>query len=55
MDRLLSSRITYNAGSEPERNLKLAAPHELSSKFLLRMRREDRPAALAVLDQQTIL
>lgn len=33
----------------------LVAPHDLSSKFLLRMRREDRSPALAFLDQQTIL
>ena len=33
----------------------LVAPHELSSKFLLRMRGEDCPAALASLDQQAFL
>jgi hypothetical protein len=33
----------------------LVAPHELSSKFLLRMRGEDRPSALAFLDEQAIL
>ena len=33
----------------------LVAPHELSSKFLLRVRGGDRPAALAYLDQQEIL
>jgi hypothetical protein len=52
---LLSARITYNAGSRQERNLKLVAPHELSSKFLLRLRGEDCPAALASLDQQAFL
>ena len=33
----------------------LVAPHELSSKFLLRMRGEDCSAALASLDQQAFL
>ena len=33
----------------------LVAPHDISSKFLLRMRGEDRPPALAFLDQQAIL
>jgi len=34
---------------------KLVAPHELSSKFLLRMRGEGCPVALASLDQQAFL
>ena len=33
----------------------LVAPHELSSKFLFRVRGEDRPFALASLDQPAIL
>ena len=33
----------------------LVAPHDLSSKFLLRMRGKDHPPALAFLDQQAIL
>jgi hypothetical protein len=33
----------------------LVAPHDLSSKFLLRMRGEDRSPPLAFLDQQTVL
>jgi|ERR1041384_7182959 hypothetical protein len=54
-DRLLSARITYNADRRQERTSRLVVPHELPSKFLLRVRGEDRPAALAYLDQQTIL
>ena len=38
-----------------ERTSRLVVPHELSSKFLLRVRGEDRPAALAYLDQQKVL
>jgi hypothetical protein len=38
-----------------ERNLRLVAPHDLSSKFLLRMRGQDHPPALAFLDQPAIL
>jgi hypothetical protein len=44
----------YNA-EQAGKDLKLVVPHELSSKFLLRMRGEDRPAALASLDQQAFL
>jgi hypothetical protein len=48
--------MTYNAGGKAGKEPhKIVAPHELSSKFLFRMRREDRPAALAFLDQQTLL
>jgi hypothetical protein len=48
--------MTYNAGGKAGKEPhKIVAPHELSSKFLFRMRREDRPPALAVLDQQAIL
>src|SRR5215212_9854665 len=34
---------------------KLVAPHELSSKLLFRMRRQDRAPALACLDQPEVL
>jgi hypothetical protein len=54
-DRLLSARITYNADGRQERTSRLVVPHELSSKFLLRVREEDRPATLAHLDQQAVL
>ena len=54
-DRLLLARITYNADRRQERTSRLVVPHELSSKFLLRVRGEDRPAALACLDQQEVL
>ena len=54
-DRLLSARINYNANSRQERTSRLVVPHELSSKFLLGVRGEDRPAALAYLDQQEVL
>lgn len=54
-DRLLSAQITYNAHSRQERTSRLVDPHKLSSKFLLRVRGEDRPAALACLDQQEVL
>jgi hypothetical protein len=54
-DRLLSARITYNASSRQERTSRLVVPHELSSKLLLGVRGEDRPAALAYLDQPQIL
>jgi len=33
----------------------VAAPHNLPPKLLLRMRREDRPAALACMDQSQVL
>ena len=42
-------------GSRQERTSRLVVPHELSSKFLLRVRGEDRAAALAHLDQQEVL
>ena len=54
-DRLLSTRIIYNADRSQERTSRLVVPHELSSKLLLGVRGEDRPAALAYLDQQAIL
>ena len=54
-DRLLSARITYNAEQQAERTSRLVVPHELSSKLLLGVRGEDRPAALAYLDQPEIL
>ena len=54
-DRLLSARIIYNADRSQERTSRLVVPHELLSKLLLRVRGEDRPAALAYLDQQAIL
>ena len=38
-----------------ERTSRLVVPHELSSKLLLGVRGEDRPSALAYLDQQEIL
>lgn len=38
-----------------ERTSRLVVPHELSSKLLLGVRGEDRPAALAYLDQPEIL
>ena len=41
--------------SRQERTSRLVVPHELSSKFLLGVRGEDRPAALASLDQQEVL
>ena len=41
--------------SRQERTSRLVVPHELSSKLLFRVRGEDRPAALAYLDQQEIL
>jgi hypothetical protein len=54
-DRLLSAQITYNAEHRQERTSRLDVPHELPSKFLLRVRGEDRAAALAYLDQQEVL
>ena len=41
--------------SRQERTSRLVVPHELSSKFLFRVRGEDRPATLAHLDQQEVL
>ena len=41
--------------SRQERTSRLVVPHELSSKFLFRVRGEDRPAALAHVDQQEVL
>ena len=38
-----------------ERTSRFVVPHELSSKFLLGVRGEDRPAPLASLDQQEVL
>ena len=41
--------------SKQERTSRLVVPHELSSKLLLGVRGEDRPAALACLDQPEVL
>ena len=42
-------------GSRQERTSRLVVPHELSSKLLLGVRGEDRPAELAYLDQPEVL
>lgn len=45
----------YNARDLQMKGPHVAAPHNLSPKFLLRMRREDRPATLACMDQPQVL
>ena len=50
-----SSLIMLGALNHCERNLTSATPHSLSSKFLLRMRRQDSAAPLACLAQSPIL
>ena len=47
--------MVYNVGLATKGPHKLVAPHELSSQLLLRVRREDRPPALACLDQPQVL
>src|SRR5688572_28826771 len=51
----LAWRKVYNAGLLNERTSQHADPHELPAKFLLRVRREDRAAALVCLDQPQVL
>ena len=47
--------MVYNVGLATKGPHKLVVPHELSSQLLLRMRCEDRPPALACVDQPQVL